>query len=88
MPASSLQVCLKRQFFTLIFAVLLSGLFNISGSVCILAAPVLGGIVVLGGTTPSEALSPQAKIGRGRGWGSWEGTVSPSPPARVSGGAL
>jgi len=32
-PASSLQVCLKRQFFTLIFAVLLSGLLNIFGCI-------------------------------------------------------
>ena len=55
-------------------------------SVCILAAPVLRGIVVLVGTTRSRSLRPEgAKIeaeDRGRVGFLEMGRLAPSPPAR------
>jgi len=51
--------------------------------VCIVAATVLGGIVVHGGTTRRRSLRPEEpKIeaeGRGRGGVLWEGAASPFP---------
>jgi len=54
--------------------------------------PVLGGIVVLGGTTRRRSLKPEEpKIeaeGRGRGRVLGEGASRPSPPARGLGSAV